>query len=93
MTFIKKIFKSHGLPFEPEVETATTDQVLAFVSNDMGIGFISPEYAKNSLNKGEVFQLTLAEHIPARNISLIHDIGRPVNPAADILRDMICNIV
>lgn len=91
--FYKKIFKSHGLPFEPEVETATTDQVLAFVSNDMGIGFISPEYAKNSLNKGEVFQLTLAENIPARNISLIHDIGRPVNPAADILRDMICNIV
>lgn len=88
--FYKKIFHSHGLPFEPEVETATTDQVLSFVSNDMGIGFISPEYAKTSLQKGEVFQINLAENIPIRNISLIHDIGRPVNIAANVLENMIC---
>ncbi|MDE5931864.1 MAG: LysR family transcriptional regulator [Lachnospiraceae bacterium] len=89
--FYKKIFHLHGLPFEPEIETATTDQVLSFVSNDMGIGFISPEYAKSSLQKGEVFQINLAENIPIRNISLIYDIRKPVNIAADILRDMICN--
>ena len=89
--FYKKIFSMHGLPFEPEVETATTDQVLSFVASDMGIGFISPEYAKDSLKKGKVFKLNLAENIPMRNISLIHDIGRPVNPAADILENMICN--
>ncbi len=90
--FYKNIFTLHGLPFEPEVETATTDQVLSFVSNDMGIGFISPEYAKVSLQKGEVFQLNLIENIPIRNISLIHDIGRPVNAAANILKDMICKM-
>ncbi|MDE6568621.1 MAG: LysR family transcriptional regulator substrate-binding protein [Lachnospiraceae bacterium] len=53
--FYEKIFNSHGLSFEPEVETAGTDQVLSFVSND------------------------------------IHNIGRPINIAADILEDMICN--
>lgn len=89
--FYEKIFNSHGLAFEPEVETATTDQVLSFVSNDMGIGFVSPEYARASLEKGEVFQLNLAESIPTRNISLIHNIGRPINMAADILEQMICN--
>ena len=88
--FYKKIFNFHGLPFEPEIETATTDQVLSFVANDMGIGFISPKYAKVSLQRGEVFQIDLAENIPVRNISLIHDIGRPVNLAASILQDMIC---
>ena len=88
--FYKNIFTSHSLPFEPEIETATIDQVLSFVANDMGIGFISPEYAKNSLQKSEVFRINLTENIPMRNISLIHDIGRPVNLAADILQDMIC---
>ena len=88
--FYNNIFTLHGLPFEPEVETATTDQVLYFVSNNMGIGFISSEYANASLQKGKVFQINLAENIPLRNISLIHDIGRPVNLAADILEDMIC---
>ncbi|MDE6015340.1 MAG: LysR family transcriptional regulator [Acetatifactor sp.] len=88
--FYKNIFTLHGLPFEPEIETATTDQVLSFVKNDMGIGFISPEYAKTSLQKNEVFQINLTENIPIRNISLIHDIGRPVNLAADVLEDMIC---
>jgi len=58
----------------------------------MGIGFISPGYAKNALKEGTVFQINLAENIPIRNISLIHDIKRPVNIAADILEDMICNI-
>ncbi len=90
--FYHKIFDSHDLPFEPKIETATTDQVLSFVSNDMGIGFISPMYAKNALREGAVFQINLAENIPMRNISLIHDIKRPVNVAADILEDMICDI-
>ncbi len=88
--FYKNIFSLNGLPFEPEIETATTDQVLSFVANDMGIGFISPEYAKSSLQKGSVFQINLTQNIPLRNISLIHDIGRPVNLSADILEDMIC---
>lgn len=89
--FYKKFFSLHGLPFKPEIETATTDQVLSFVANNMGIGFISPEYAKASLKKGEVFKLNLAENIPLRHISLIHNIGHPANPAADILENMICN--
>ena len=89
--FYNNFFNLHGLPFEPEVETATTDQVLSFVSNDMGIGFISPEYAKSSLKNGKVFRLKLSESIPMRNISLIHDIGRPVNIAANLLKNMICN--
>ena len=88
--FYNNFFTLHGLPFEPEVETATTDQVLYFVSNSMGIGFISSEYAKTSLQKGKVFQINLAENIPMRNISLIHNIGRSVNLAADILEGMIC---
>ena len=88
--FYKNIFSLHGLPFEPEIETATTDQVLSFVVNDMGIGFISPRYAKASLQKGEVFQINLAENIPIRNISLIHNIERPVNLASSILENMIC---
>ena len=88
--FYNNFFTLHGLPFEPEVETATTDQVIYFVSNSMGIGFISSEYAKTSLQKGKVFQINLAENIPMRNISLIHNIGRSVNLAADILEGMIC---
>ena len=89
--FYNQFFNIHGLPFEPEVETATTDQVLSFVANDMGIGFISPEFAKVSLEKNEIFQLNLAESIPMRNISLIRDIERPANIAANILEKMICD--
>ncbi|MCM1499023.1 MAG: LysR family transcriptional regulator [Clostridium sp.] len=90
--FYRKIFISHGLPFEPIIETATTDQVLTFVSHDMGLGFISPAYATNALKEGTVFQINLAENIPIRSISLIQNISRPVNVAADILKDMICDI-
>lgn len=90
--FYNKLFASHGLVFEPEVETATTDQVLSFVSNDMGIGFISPEYAEASLKKGEVIRINLADNIPVRYVSLIHNVNRPANTAADILEDMICNV-
>lgn len=89
--FYHKLFNLHNLSFEPKIETASTDQILSFVYNDMGIGFISPEYARNALKEGSVFHINLAENIPVRNVSLIHDIKRPVNIAADILKDMICS--
>lgn len=91
--FYSEFFASHGLKFEPAVETATTDQILSFVINDMGIGFVSPEYAKTALENSEVFKINLSEKLPLRNISLIRNNNTPINVAAAVLEDMICDSV
>lgn len=89
--FYNSFFASHGLLFEPSVETATTGQVLSFIASDMGLGFISPEYAKKALDEKHVFQIPLRETLPTRNILLIRNGGRPINAAAASLEEMLLN--
>ena len=87
--FYNDFFASVGLPYEPEMETATTDQVLSFVANDMGIGFVSPAYARDFLASGKIFHVELAEKIPTRHISLLQNISLPLNTDAAVLTEMI----
>ncbi|MBQ9605821.1 MAG: LysR family transcriptional regulator substrate-binding protein, partial [Lachnospiraceae bacterium] len=69
--FYHGFFKSKKLKFHPEIETATTDQVLSFTVNNMGLGFVSSFVAKEALEQGRVFQIPLKEEIPSRKISIL----------------------
>ena len=66
--FYKDFFAEQGLPFTPSVEAGTTDQVLSFVSYDMGIGFVYPDYAADVIDSGNAFRVDLIEEIPLRTI-------------------------
>ena len=67
-----KFFLANGLDFEPQVETATTSQLLAFTESNMGIAFISPKYATPSLEQKKIFRLELREELPLRTVAMIH---------------------
>ncbi len=62
------IFKSHGIPFDPTIEPATTDQILPMVKADLGIGFIPEDMIKK---EDDVYKIDLLEKIPERLICLI----------------------
>ena len=53
------------------MELATTDMILPAVRHNLGIGFIPPEFAKDDLESGEVFEIEVKETFPQRNIFLI----------------------
>ena len=70
-------FLQHDLPFYPDIEAATADQILPMIRHNLGIGFYPEALAKEAIKKGEVVQLHLTSRMPEREICLIWDKNRP----------------
>lgn len=87
--FYDRFFVEHGLTLHPDMETATTDQVLPLVKSGLGIGFLPENLAAEALERNEVFQIRLAESIPERNICLVKDTLRPLSIATKELEKLL----
>lgn len=87
--FYGRIFLKHGLTLCPDIEAATTNLVLPMVKSDLGLGFLPEDLALEALERGEVFQIQLAEPIPDRQICLIKDTGQPLSIAARELEKLL----
>ena len=72
----------------PDIEAATTDQILPMVKHDLGIGFLPESFVRDALAKKEVFALNVIEQLPARQICLVRDLSRPASIAAQKLEKM-----
>ncbi len=81
-------FSKNGLPFAPDIEVATADQILPMVKNNLGIGFV-PEDFLNGENDGDVFRLHLKEEIPHRSVCYIKRTDQSLSIAARELERMI----
>ena len=51
------------------------------IKNDLGIGFLSDVFAKDALDKKEIFEIRLDCEIPDRTICLVKDLSRPTSIA------------
>lgn len=80
--FYIRYFSSLDLPFEPDMEAATTDQILLMVRHGLGIGFLPEELARAELEQGKIFPLSISEPLPERTISLILNPECPPGAAA-----------
>ena len=80
-------FLQHDLPFYPDIEAATADQILPMIRHNLGIGFYPEALAKEAIKKGEVVQLHLTSRMPEREICLIWDKNRPKSIAVRKLMD------
>ena len=87
--FYDALFSQHNLVLKPDVEAATTDQLLPLVKHDLGLSFIPEYFVKDALELHEVIQISLAEEIPSRSICLVQDINRPLSTAARTLEKML----
>ena len=87
--YFTDIFLRKNIALNPEVEVATSDQLLPVITHDLGIGFV-PDFLLNdpALNE-EVFKIPLAETLPPRYICLVEDSGHPLSVAATKLKDML----
>lgn len=77
--FYSDFFSKNNVPFRPEIEAATADQVLPMVEADLGIGFVPEEFITPY---GEVLRLELKEKIPPRDICLAVRRNRTLGAAA-----------
>ena len=84
--FYSALFTAHGLPYKPDIEAFTADQILPMVEADLGIGFIPEEFLKNG---GGICRIGLKEQIPKRSIVIIKRKEQPLSVAAKELERMI----
>lgn len=66
-----KWFSDNGLVFSPDIEAATTDQLLPMIKHNLGIGFVPEIFVENDNEKERIIWLRLKERIPNGSICLV----------------------
>lgn len=82
-SFFDLFCEEHGLTLYPNIELATSDLIVPFVENGLGVGFAPYHFAKTALKQGSVFEISLAETIPQRQISLLKKDKEILSAAAE----------
>lgn len=89
--FYEKYFYDNHLIFSPDMEAATTNQVLSLVQHDLGLGFCPEEMAKDSILRNEIIKIPVEEPMDQREICLITDTSKPVSVADQKMIEIIMN--
>ncbi len=87
--FYEDWFASQGLPFQPDIEAATADQIPPMVRSRLGVGFVSQLSASTATESGEIRALCLTQPIPKRIIALVKPKDTPLSIAAAKLEEML----
>lgn len=87
--FFSRFFSQHQLSFHLDVETATADQILPFVREGLGIGFVPEEFLQELSSPASVRVLSLKDPIPKRSVLLLKRERQVLSAAARKLNRMI----
>ena len=87
--FYSQWFQENGLMLEPDVEAATSDQLLPLIKHDLGIGFLPEAMARDEIEKGTVFPLRLEVQVPERHVCLLRHQEFPLSIAAKKLEELL----
>ena len=79
-------FAAHGLPFRPDIEAFTADQILPMVESGLGVGILPQDFIRPS---DHVCVLDLATPLPPRSVCLVKRKDQPLSVAARELEKMI----
>ncbi len=88
--FYSAFFASQGLPYHPDIEASTADQILPMVEADLGIGFVPEQFLSLSEH---LTVIDLQEEIPKRSICLVKRKEQALSLAARELERMICESI
>lgn len=82
-------FLERGLNLSPDIEAATSNQIIPMVRSDLGIGFVPEHTAKEAASDGSIHILRLQEPLPERSIVLLKRRDMPLSVAARELEGML----
>ncbi len=80
--FYNKLFTKEDLVLSPDMEAATTDQLLLMVKNNLGLGFLPDMIARPAIESGEIMELKFEDPIPKRYICLLKNTEHSLSAAA-----------
>lgn len=86
--FYARIFAERGLLLKPDIEAATSDQILPMVRHGLGVGFVPEQFISSGFGEG-VSAIDLDTPLPLRDICMIKRSGESLSIAARELERMI----
>lgn len=87
--FFSRFFSQRQLPFRLDIETATADQILPFVREGLGIGFVPEEFLQDISSPASIQVLSLNDPVPKRSVLLLNRERQVLSAAAKKLYQMI----
>lgn len=65
------IFAAHSCKINPLVELDSASTIAPMVGKNLGIGIVPKSLVKESLNRGEIFEIHLSEPLPPREVVML----------------------
>ena len=87
-TYVNRWLSNHQVKLTPEIELATSDMIIQFAQRNFGIGCVVKDFAKEALEKEELFELQFKQKIPKRHIYLVSRKYHSVSKAAEKLLNL-----
>ena len=88
-TYVDTFLAENGVRLEPEFELATSDIIVQFVLQNLGIGCVVQDFAQRYIDTDELFVLQFDKQIPKRQICVVNDERLPLSVAAGKLMELL----
>ena len=80
--YMDEFLAGNGVVINPEFELATSDMIVQFTQRNLGVGCVVRDFAKEELDKGELFELRFNTMIPKRQFAIVTKEGAVLSSAA-----------
>lgn len=86
--FYSHLFLPYGLEWQPDIDLATSDQILPMIKAGLGVGFVPEFMAKRDLEQKTIVPIEVIGLKPEREIILLEDKTKCLSAAAAALKRM-----
>lgn len=87
--YMDAFLQKNGINVTPEFEIATSDMIVQFVQKNFGVGCVVRDFARELLDKGDIFELQMEKKIPERHICVVTNDRVPMSNAGKHLHEML----
>lgn len=87
-TYVDEILKNNGVVLKTEFELATSDMIVQFSLRNLGVGSVVRDFAREYIDRGELFELKLKRPLPPRHFCIVTSSKNPEAMAAKSLLSM-----
>ncbi|MFP3155537.1 LysR family transcriptional regulator [Lachnospiraceae bacterium ZAX-1] len=88
-SYVEAFLKEQGVVLYPEFELATSNMLVQFAVRGFGIAEVVKDFARESIEREELFILNFDRSIPPRQFCIVTDDRIPISAAADKLLSML----
>lgn len=87
--YVDAFLAENQVKLSPEFELATSDMIVQFAVQNLGIGCVVQDFAKRYLDAEELFVLQFDKQIPKHQICVVNDERLPLSLAAGKLMELL----